>query len=89
MRGPYSTPITPLTGSLFHADLQLIPDICWCSNRTPVFPPETQAVLTNSGKYAHYGPGPSSRAVRLGSLSDCITAALTGRAAPRQPDWLA
>ena len=23
MRGPYSTPITPLTGSLFHADPQL------------------------------------------------------------------
>ena len=23
MRGPYSTPITPLTGSLFHADPQI------------------------------------------------------------------
>jgi hypothetical protein len=27
--------------------------------------------------------------VRLGSLSDCVTAALTGQAAPRRPDWLA
>ncbi|WP_454281050.1 hypothetical protein [Sphingomonas sp. Marseille-Q8236] len=24
MRGPFSTPITPLTGSLFHADPQLM-----------------------------------------------------------------
>ena len=24
MRGPYSTPITPLTGSLFHADPHLL-----------------------------------------------------------------
>lgn len=78
-----------LLARLRASGVQVIPDICWCSIREPVFPPETQAVLTNSGKYAHYGPGLSGRAVRLGSLSDCITAALTGRAAPRQPDWLA
>ena len=68
--------------------VQVIPDICWCSIREPVFPPETQTTLTNSGKYAHYGPGLSGRSVRLGSLSDCVTAALTGQAAPRLPDWL-
>jgi predicted aconitase len=67
---------------------QVIQDICWCSIREPVFPPETQTTLTNSGKYAHYGPGLSGRSVRLGSLSDCVTAALTGQAAPRLPDWL-
>jgi predicted aconitase len=69
--------------------VQVIQDICWCSIREPVFPTRTLTALTNSGKYAHYGPGLSGRAVRLGSLSDCITAALTGQAAPRQPDWLA
>ncbi len=69
--------------------VQVVPDICWCSIREPVFPPETQVVLTNSGKYAHYGPGLSGRVVRLGSLSDCITAAVSGRAVPHQPDWLA
>jgi len=68
--------------------VQVIQDICWCSIREPVFPPETQTTLTNSGKYAHYGPGLSGRSVRLGSLSDCVTAALTGQAAPRRPDWL-
>jgi predicted aconitase/predicted aconitase with swiveling domain len=68
--------------------VQVIQDICWCSIREPVFPPGTRTALTNSGKYAHYGPGLSGRVVRLGSLSDCITAALTGQSQPRQPSWL-
>jgi len=78
-----------LLARLRASGVQVIPDICWCSISEPVFPPVTRTVMTNSGKYAHYGPGLSGRAVRLGSLSDCITAALTGSAAPRQPDWLA
>ena len=78
-----------LLAGLHACGVQVVPDICWCSISEPVFPPLTRAVMTNSGKYAHYGPGLSGRAVRLGSLSDCITAAVTGRAAPRQPDWLA
>ena len=63
--------------------VQVVPDICWCSISEPVFPPDARTVLTNSGKYAHYGPGLSGRRVRLGSLSDCVEAAVTGRAAPR------
>lgn len=78
-----------LLARLHAAGVQVVPDICWCSISEPVFPPLTRAVMTNSGKYAHYGPGLSGRAVRLGSLSDCIMAAVTGSAAPRQPDWLA
>jgi hypothetical protein len=63
------------------------PDICWCSITRPVFPPGARTVLTNSGKYAHYGPGLSSCAVRLGTLDDCVEAARTGRAARRKPPW--
>lgn len=69
--------------------VQVLPDICWCSISEPVFPPRTRAVMTNSGKYAHYGPGLSGRAVRFGGLADCVSAALTGRAPARLPDWLA
>ncbi|PZU65878.1 MAG: hypothetical protein DI546_23590, partial [Rhizobium sp.] len=54
----------------------------------PVFPTKTRALMTNSGKYAHYGPGLSGRAVRFGSLADCVESALTGRAASRLPAWL-
>ena len=74
---------------LSDAGVQVLPDICWCSISEPVFPPETRAVLTNSGKYAHYGPGLCKRPVRLGSLQDCVEAAVTGRASPGLPDWLA
>ncbi|MDQ2704614.1 MAG: aconitase X [Pseudomonadota bacterium] len=74
---------------LSQARIQVLPDVCWCSISEPVFPGRTRAVLTNSGKYAHYGPGLSNRPVRLGSLHDCIEAAVTGRVASRMPDWLA
>lgn len=78
-----------LLARLQASGVQVVPDICWCSISEPVFPPQTCAVMTNSGKYAHYGPGLSGRAVRLGSLADCVTAALTGMAQPRLPAWLA
>jgi predicted aconitase len=68
--------------------VQVVPDICWCSISEPVFPPATRALMTNSGKYAHYGPGLSGRAVRLGSLANCVEAALTGRVAVKLPNWL-
>jgi hypothetical protein len=44
--------------------------------------------MTNSGKYAHYGPGLSGRAVRFGSLADCASAAVTGTAPKTLPPWL-
>ena len=77
-----------LLARLQASGVQVVPDLCWCSISEPVFPLQTRTVMTNSGKYAHYGPGLSGRKVRLGSLSDCITAAVTGRAAPRHPDWI-
>lgn len=74
---------------LQESGVQVLPDLCWCSISEPVFPTRTRAVMTNSGKYAHYGPGLSGRAVRFGSLADCVTAALTGRVPARLPAWLA
>ena len=68
--------------------VQVLPDLCWCSISEPLFPTRARAVITNSGKYAHYGPGLSGRVVRFGSLADCVTAALTGRVPIRLPEWL-
>jgi predicted aconitase/predicted aconitase with swiveling domain len=65
---------------LTDAGVQVLPDLCWCSISEPVFPPGTRALMTNSGKYAHYGPGLSGRAVRFGSLAACAEAATTGHA---------
>lgn len=68
---------------------QVIPDICWCSITEPVFPTAARNLMTNSGKYAHYAPGLSGRAVRFGSLAECVQAARTGTAPKRPSDWLA
>ena len=68
--------------------VQVIPDICWCSITEPVFPPEAKSLVTNSGKYAHYGEGLTGRNVRFGSLSDCALAAMTGYVDDEFPDWL-
>ena len=70
------------------AGVQVIPDLCWCSITEPVFPIEARTVMTNSGKYAHYGPGLSGRALRFGSMADCAAAAQTGTAPKGRPAWL-
>jgi predicted aconitase/predicted aconitase with swiveling domain len=69
--------------------VEVYPDICWCSITRPLFPDNARVVMTDSGKYAHYGPGLSGCAVRLGTLDDCVEAARTGRAPTRLPSWLA
>jgi predicted aconitase/predicted aconitase with swiveling domain len=73
---------------LTDAGVQVLPDLCWCSISEPVFPPGTRALMTNSGKYAHYGPGLSGRAVRFGGLAACAEAAVSGVAKQRLPVWL-
>lgn len=70
------------------AGVLIYPDLCWCSISEPVFPSKARALMTNSGKYAHYGPGLSGRPVRFGSLSQCIEAAVTGHIEPGLPTWL-
>ena len=69
------------------AGVAVLTDLCWCSITEPVFPRAARIVMTNSGKYAHYGPGLHGRVVRFGALADCVAAALSGRAPAR--DWLA
>jgi predicted aconitase len=66
----------------------IIPDLCWCSITTPVFPTKTQVLMTNSGKYAHYAKGLTGCDVRFGSLRDCAEASVNGRARSEPPDWL-
>jgi cis-L-3-hydroxyproline dehydratase len=75
-------------GSLEQSGVRIVPDLCWCSISEPVFPTHTRTLITNSGKYAHYGPGLSNRVVRFGSLADCVEAAVTGRVPARLPAWL-
>ena len=68
--------------------VQVVPDICWCSITEPVFPSETKSLVTNSGKYAHYGKGLTGRNVRFGSLANCASASMSGYVDIELPVWL-
>lgn len=77
-----------LLDTLEHSGVQVITDLCWCSISEPVFPPAAKTLMTNSGKYAHYGPALSGRAVRFGGLAACAKAAQNGTAQDDLPNWL-
>ena len=77
-----------LVARLHGAGVQFHQDLCWCSIVEPMFPVAAQTVMTNSGKYAHYAPGLSGRAVRFGGLAACAAAAKTGQADLGVPEWL-
>ena len=73
---------------LKEAGVQVFPDICWCSIREPIFPQDAKVLMTNSGKYAHYGKGLSGRDVRFGSLENCAQASISGHTLAEFPEWL-
>ena len=67
----------------------LVTDTCWCMLTEPVVPPSARTIITNSAKYAHYGPGLVGRRLRFANLAGCVEAATSGRAPTKQPSWLA
>ncbi|TPE53406.1 DUF521 domain-containing protein [Maribrevibacterium harenarium] len=75
--------IIEAAGFRFHTDL------CWCSISEPVFPTSAATVLTNSGKYAHYGPGLSGRKVHFAGLASCLASLRCGEFSATPPNWLA
>jgi predicted aconitase len=50
-----------------------------CTYITPILRRLDGAVMTNSGKWAHYAPGNLGVAVAFGSLEDCVRSAAEGR----------
>jgi predicted aconitase/predicted aconitase with swiveling domain len=68
--------------------VEFVTDTCWCMIIEPVLPPTARTIMTNSGKYAHYGPGLTGRGIHFGSLSACVEAACTGAAGGELPVWL-
>jgi len=51
-----------------------------CVVVTPILPDRQGGVLmTNSGKFAHYGPGNTGYEVLYASLADCVESAVAGR----------
>jgi len=69
--------------------VQFVTDTCWCMIVEPLIPKKTRTIMTNSGKYAHYGPGLTGKDFRFGSLAACIEAAVSGTCGDGLPAWLA
>lgn len=68
--------------------VEFITDTCWCMITEPVIPKSAQNLMTNSGKYAHYGPALVQRDMHFGSLSACVDAACHGVNTIVDPPWL-
>ncbi|MHA7970805.1 cis-3-hydroxy-L-proline dehydratase [Rhizobium sp. CAU 1783] len=77
-----------IAGDLESFGATFVCDACWCTVMQPIVPPNARTILTNSGKYAHYGPGLSGKQVRFAGLADCAGAAVTGKAPVGLPLWL-
>jgi hypothetical protein len=58
-----------------------------CILTTPMLPPETRQLMTNSAKFAYYAPGLLKRAMAYGSLSDCVESAVQGRVVRTDTLW--
>lgn len=68
--------------------VQVITDTCWCMIVDPVIPRGARCIMTNSGKYAHYGAGLTGRRMRFGSMLECVEAACSGKTSDAAPSWL-
>jgi predicted aconitase/predicted aconitase with swiveling domain len=68
--------------------VQVLTNTCWCFIRDPVIEQGVECIMTNSGKYAHYGPGLTGREFRFGSLGECVESACTGVWDAKMPAWL-
>jgi predicted aconitase len=56
-----------------------------CTYVTAVMRDFSGAVMTNSGKWAHYAPNNLGVAVAFGTLADCLASAALGRVTRRRP----
>jgi predicted aconitase len=68
--------------------IRISTDRCLCMLNEQLLPPGTTGVMTNSGKFAHYGPGLIRRGVYFGSTADCVDSGVAGRPILGEPSWL-
>jgi hypothetical protein len=77
-----------LVPSLERFGFRLVTDTCWCMIEEPAISHSPGGLLTNSGKYVHYGPGLTGQRVRFAGLAACVDSAVTGMFAGAPPQWL-
>jgi len=67
------------------AGVEIIVDTCVVV--TPILPASGGVLMTNSGKFAHYGPSNTGYEVLYGSLEDCVESAVAGRLVRDEEVW--
>jgi predicted aconitase len=67
------------------AGVEIVADTCVVV--TPILPATDGVLMTNSGKFAHYGPSNTGYEVVYGSLEDCVESARTGRVVRDEAVW--
>jgi predicted aconitase/predicted aconitase with swiveling domain len=77
-----------LVADLESFGVQFVTDTCWCMITDPIIPTLATTILTNSGKYAHYGPGITGRRFYFGGIAACVAAACSGVHSKTAPGWL-
>ena len=70
---------------LREAGVEIIVDTCVVV--TPILPASGGVLMTNSGKFAHYGPSNTGYEVLYGSLEDCVESAVAGRPVSDPEVW--
>ena len=74
-----------LPARLRAAGVTIVVDTCVVV--TPILPASGGVLMTNSGKFAHYGPSNTGYAVLYGSLEDCVRSAEAGRPVRDERVW--
>jgi predicted aconitase len=67
------------------AGVDIVVDTCVVV--TPILPASDGVLMTNSGKFAHYGPSNTGYEVIYGSLEDCVGSAVAGRVLRSEEVW--
>lgn len=73
------------TRALIEAGVDIVVDTCVVV--TPILPSRGGVLMTNSGKFAHYGPSNTGYEVIYGSLEDCVDSAMEGRVSRDESVW--
>lgn len=67
------------------AGVTMVADTCVVV--APILPEAGGVLMTNSAKFAHYGPANTGFEVVYGSLADCVDSAMTGRVRRDETLW--
>lgn len=74
-----------IADELRRSGVEIVVDTCVVV--TPILPARGGVLMTNSGKFAHYGPSNTGYEVVYGSLEDCVDSAIAGRVCRNDQVW--